>query len=85
MHLEFTKYILELNPKKYLMTGTCWEYGNTMGIAVESSYINNELLEMGLQVGDRISFSPDSEYEFRINEEKLYRMFTENITIHWKR
>ena len=48
-------------------------------------YINNELLEMGLQVGDRISFSPDSEYEFRINEEKLYRMFTENITIHWKR
>lgn len=40
---------------------------------------------MGLQVGDRISFSPDSEYEFRINDEKLYRMFTENITIHWKR
>lgn len=48
-------------------------------------YINNELLELGLCVGDRVSFTPDSEYEFRIGDEKLYRMFTENITIQWKK
>jgi hypothetical protein len=44
-------------------------------------YINQELIELGLSVGDEIAFEPDSEYEFNINEQKLYRMFTSNIKI----
>jgi hypothetical protein len=44
-------------------------------------YINQELIDLGLSVGDEIAFEPDSEYPFYINEEKLYRMFTSNIKI----
>ena len=44
-------------------------------------YINQELLDLGVKVGDEISFQPDSEYEFTIEDEKLYRMFTNNITM----
>jgi len=46
-------------------------------------YINNELLELGLKEGDEVSFEPDSEYAFTIDGEKLYRMFTNNITVKW--
>ena len=31
--------------------------------------------------GDIISFTPDSEYEFRIGEEILYRMYNKNICL----
>ncbi len=44
-------------------------------------YINNQLLAMGLKVGDEVSFQPESEYEFFVDGEKLYRMFTNNITL----
>ncbi len=35
---------------------------------------------MGLNVGDEISYQPESEYEFNVDGERLYRMFTNNIT-----
>tara|TARA_R110002012_G_scaffold236152_1_gene409874 strand:+ start:2371 stop:2931 length:561 start_codon:yes stop_codon:yes gene_type:complete len=44
-------------------------------------YINQELLDLGVKVGDEISFQPESEYEFTVDDEKLYRMFTNNITM----
>ena len=44
-------------------------------------YINQELLDLGVSVGDNISFTPDSEYPFTVDDEKLYRMFTDNITM----
>ena len=44
-------------------------------------YINQELLDLGVKEGDEISFTPGSEYPFTVDEEKLYRMFTDNITI----
>jgi len=44
-------------------------------------YINQELLDLGVSVGDKISFTPDSEYPFTVDDEKLYRMFTNNITM----
>jgi len=46
-------------------------------------YINQDLIDLGLSAGDEISFEPDSEYPFYINDEKLYRMATKNITIKW--
>tara|TARA_R110000851_G_scaffold117098_1_gene243631 strand:+ start:3675 stop:4238 length:564 start_codon:yes stop_codon:yes gene_type:complete len=47
----------------------------------EVKYINQELLDLGVSVGDQISFVPDSDYPFTVDDEKLYRMFTDNITM----
>jgi len=44
-------------------------------------YMNDDMEAMGLKVGDKIAFQPDSEYEFDIDGEKLYRMFTRNLTL----
>ncbi len=43
-------------------------------------YTNKELDSKGIRIGDRIIFTPNSEYEFEIEGELLYRMFTNNIT-----
>ncbi|MEJ6795496.1 MAG: hypothetical protein QNK63_02195, partial [Flavobacteriales bacterium] len=44
-------------------------------------YTNNKLLSLGVNEGDLVSFKPDSEYEFNIDGEKLYRVFTSSITM----
>lgn len=44
-------------------------------------YTNNKLLSLGINQGDTVSFIPDSEYEFDIDGEKLYRVLTNSITI----
>jgi hypothetical protein len=44
-------------------------------------YSNKSLETLGLKEGDKVSFQPDSEYEFNIEGEKLYRMYTNNITL----
>jgi hypothetical protein len=49
-----------------------------MGIMV---YPNEYLKNQGVVSGDTICFKPDSEYEFNIDGEKLYRMFDHQITI----
>lgn len=53
------------------------EYEPLMGTV---KYINEELIKLGVKEGDEISFQPESEYEFRVDDEILYRMFTNNIT-----
>jgi hypothetical protein len=42
-------------------------------------YPNEYLLRKCVNSGDKISFSPDSEYEFYVDGEKLYRMFDHQI------
>ena len=44
-------------------------------------YPNEELLSMGVSAGDRVSFTPESEYEVDIDGEILYRMYSRNICI----
>lgn len=44
-------------------------------------YSNKELTRRGIIEGTKVSFQPDSEYEFTVDDEKLYRMFDNNITI----
>ena len=44
-------------------------------------YPNEYLLDKGVKAGDMVCFSPDSEYEFTVDEEKLYRMYDHQITI----
>lgn len=44
-------------------------------------YPNSYLIEQGIKIGDVVCFKPDSEYEFEIDGEKLYRIFDHQITI----
>ena len=44
-------------------------------------YPNEYLLERGIRQGDMVCFSPDSEYEFTVDDEKLYRMYDHQITM----
>jgi len=43
-------------------------------------YSNLELKSLGIKEGDLVIFTPESEYEFTVDNELLYRMFTNNIT-----
>ena len=49
-----------------------------MGVMV---YPNEYLISRGVNSGDHVCFSPDSEYEFTVDGEKLYRMYDHQITI----
>ncbi len=50
----------------------------------ELVYSNEYLKSLGLSVGDVVGFSPDSEYEFNIDDEKLYRVLSNQITIKYE-
>jgi hypothetical protein len=47
----------------------------------EMVYSNDQLKQLGVKEGDKVSFTPESEYEFMVEGEKLYRMYTDNITM----
>lgn len=47
----------------------------------EMVYPNAYLTSQGVKAGDLVCFKPDSEYEFTVDEQKLYRMFDHQITI----
>jgi hypothetical protein len=49
----------------------------------ELKYINKKLISFGLSQGDIVSFKPDSEYEFNIDGELLYRVSSDWITMKW--
>ncbi len=42
---------------------------------------NPELTSLGLKTGDKVCFKPESEYEFKIDDQTLYRMKSKNITM----
>ena len=44
-------------------------------------YPNEYLLNKGVNSGDLVCFKPDSEYEFNVDGEKLYRMYDHQIAI----
>lgn len=44
-------------------------------------YPNEYLKSKGVKPGDAVCFAPDSEYEFTVDGEKLYRMYDHQITI----
>ena len=44
-------------------------------------YPNDYLMSKGINEGDLVCFRPDSEYEFDVDGEKLYRIFDHQITI----
>ena len=44
-------------------------------------YPNEYLISQGVNAGDSVVFSPDSEYEFNVDGEKLYRIYDHQITV----
>lgn len=46
----------------------------------EMKYPNDYLEANGISAGDIVSFTPNSEYEFHVDGEKLYRVFDHQIT-----
>lgn len=47
----------------------------------EMVYPNAYLVSQGIRPGDKVCFKPDSEYEFEVDGEKLYRMYDHQITM----
>jgi len=55
--------------------------GNEEPLMGEMVYPNSYLEKQGVGPGCPVSFQPDSEYEFEVDGEKLYRMFDHQITL----
>ncbi len=47
------------------------------------TYSNKGLDLLGISIGDVVGFTPESEYEFEIEGEKLYRILSNHITINY--
>ena len=47
-------------------------------------YLNQELIDLSFKENDLVGFSPNSEYEFIIDGERLYRVTTNSITIKYE-
>lgn len=47
------------------------------------TYTNDYLSSLGLSCGDIVGFTPESEYEFNIDDKKLYRILSTEITINY--
>ena len=47
----------------------------------EIKYSNDYLKSQDVNPGDKVCFKPESEYEFEVDGEKLYRMYDHQITI----
>jgi len=58
-----------------------YKRGKEEPLLAEMVYPNNYLLSKGVNQGSKIIFKPESEYEFEVDGEKLYRMFDHQITI----
>lgn len=47
----------------------------------EMVYPNEYLKSKGINSGDKVCFTPDSEYEFNVDGQKLFRMYEHQITM----
>jgi len=70
-------FIEPIAEQEYYLT----KFTNEEPLMGKIRYINEELVNLGLKVGDIICYTPHSDYEFIVDGEKLYRMFTNNISI----
>ena len=47
----------------------------------EMVIVNDCLKEYGVKKGDRVSYKPKQEYEFRVDDEVLYRLYDHSVTM----
>ena len=60
-----------------------WALQTDENLSGELVYLNKELEDLGLSKGSIIGFTPNSEYEFTIDGQKLYRILSNKITINY--
>ena len=68
---------------KPIKDGSKWATENEQKLLGELVYSNSYLKALGLSAGDLVGFTPDSEYEFNIEDQKLYRILSNHITINY--
>jgi len=68
---------------KPLKDDSKWATDSERKLLGELVYSNSALSALGFAVGDVVGFTPDSEYEFNIEDQKLYRILSNHITINY--
>ena len=62
-----------------------WSVLKEKELVGELVYSNKLLSSLNVSVGDIVGFTPGSEYEFNIEDQKLYRILLNDITINYGR
>ena len=60
-----------------------WSTESEQKLLGKLTYTNDYLESLRLSYGDTVGFTPDSEYEFNIDDKKLYRILSTDITINY--
>lgn len=60
-----------------------WSTESEQKLTGRLTYTNDYLSSLGLSCGDVVGFTPNSEYEFNIEDKKLYRILSKDITINY--
>lgn len=60
-----------------------WSLLSEHNLVGELTYINEDIESLGMSIGDIIGFTPSSEYEFNIDDTKLYRILLTDVTINY--
>jgi hypothetical protein len=60
-----------------------WSTESEHKLVGKLTYTNDYLSSLGLSCGDVVGFTPNSEYEFNIEDKKLYRILSKDITINY--
>lgn len=60
-----------------------WALDTDENLKGELAYTNSQLNSLGVSIGDVVGFTPNSEYEFNIEGQKLYRILSNHITINY--
>jgi len=68
---------------KPLYKNNKWSLRTDENLSGELVYLNEELEKLGLSKGSIVGFTPNSEYEFNIDGQKLYRVLSNQITIDY--
>ena len=75
--LEGFCFVQPIKSRKLFSTNPEEEYTGVL------KYLDNGLIKNGLKKDDLIGFTPDSEYEFIIDNQRLYRVPTNSICIKY--
>jgi hypothetical protein len=68
-------------PEKRMDNYILSKIGNEEYLRGTLIYPNQDLIDKGLNSGDKVAFIPESEYEFEIDGITLYRMYSKNVCI----
>jgi hypothetical protein len=67
---------LKVEQNMYIAKNTIYE-----PLLGKMKYSNKYLKSQGVKNGDTVSFTPESEYEFYVDDELLYRVYDHQITL----